>query len=95
MTSHQQQLRNKIEIHAEALKRHSKMPQLEKDHHTEEMRKACYELHHSLKVKPTHAQITIENRGLHPDHRDFYKNNYLAQKLVDHFDELQNSGNDS
>ncbi|WNB93421.1 hypothetical protein [Bacillus sp. NEB1478] len=89
LNPNQQELRNKIESYLKVLK--DDIPKNELTHEEtkeifDNMAKLAHELHMQLEPKPKHHKYMIENRGLLPDHPDFYRHIHPTEDLIDYLD---------
>jgi len=84
LDSRQQELKHQIEMKLEIIQRkfedfndHDDIEELEN-----KLGNLAHDLHMSLDPKPKHHRYMIENRGLEPDHPDFYKHIHPVEDLL-------------
>ena len=91
LDEHQQELRKKLVSKLEYIKGNwEKLPNAERLEN--ELGVIAHELHMSLTPKPKHHRYMIENRGVSPDHPDFYKHIHPVEDLLDYLED--NTAND-
>ncbi|KOP65500.1 hypothetical protein AMS62_09740 [Bacillus sp. FJAT-18019] len=88
----QQELRNIVERCLRTLRddirQGNKLPYDKKMDLYAEMAQAAHELHKSLDPKPKHHRYMIENRGVEPEHPEFYDHIHPAEDLIRYLDDI-------
>ncbi|OPH52185.1 hypothetical protein BC351_33165 [Paenibacillus ferrarius] len=91
LNQNQQEMRDAVErclkMLRDDIRQGNKLPYDRKMEVYAEMAKAAHELHMSLDPKPKHHRYMIENRGVEPEHPEFYDHIHPAEDLIKYLDD--------
>lgn len=87
LTEDQKKLRHIIETNLAITKDWQNQSQEDVQKAFSVMKKAAHDLHMQLEPKPKHHKYMIKNRGLDPEHPDFYDHIHPLEDLLDYLED--------